>query len=250
MWVTQLKLTGAMLIPIFRVHEFFLVFFAVTLVLPRSSPFHIYQLPATLWKVIWFIPGESFGIYKLATEFYKRSRLPAAERQPIELSEIKTRNILLTERPLVSSNANMERVLRIEHLLLPIAADLHYTDLVNLSHTSRCIREAVFPHMDMIYRKRKLYNESCESIKHNCWNCNRQTCGVSMKSSSSLNKANQNTGLSNLRTSSRRRRIRPFVPMQATMHNVLLQKHLSFVLQVSFPMSVQQSVCSTTSNSL
>lgn len=75
------------------------------------------------------------------------------------------------------SAPNLQRILNIEHLLLPIAAGLHYDDLLNLSLTSKAIRESVFPDGDMIYRVQKLKAYTCnEDSRFKCLYCNKQVC--------------------------------------------------------------------------
>jgi hypothetical protein len=156
------------------------VFLGLTLSQPKDSPIHLYNLLKTCFRSFYLIPHEIASAVRIAYRVANHSRKPLPETKNVELDYLQVRNILVFERPIESSNANMECVLRIEHLLLPIAASLHYTDLVSLGRTSRAIREAVFPSQDMVYRKRKLREESCESElnKTKCWNCMRQICDV------------------------------------------------------------------------
>ena len=77
------------------------------------------------------------------------------------------------------SNPSLQRILNIEHLLLPIASGLDYVDLINLSLTSKSIRECVFPAGDLVYRTQKLKEYSCDlETKMNCLYCNKQVCEV------------------------------------------------------------------------
>ncbi|KAF2490284.1 hypothetical protein BU16DRAFT_530802 [Lophium mytilinum] len=75
------------------------------------------------------------------------------------------------------SNPKLESIFNIEHLLLPIASNLHYNDLINLSLTSKSVRESVFPAGDYEHRVRKLKAYSCSlDTKSCCEYCNKQVC--------------------------------------------------------------------------
>jgi hypothetical protein len=161
-------------------HEIVVVILGLTLVLPKDNPFHLYKLIRSFFRSFYVIPHEVASLWRLAARYRTQSKKPQPSTK-VELNHLEIKkNILFSERPIESSNPNMECVLRIEHLLLPIAASLHYSDLVSLGQTSRAVREAVFPCQDMIYRKGKLRAVSCQShpSKTKCWNCFRQICEV------------------------------------------------------------------------
>lgn len=78
--------------------------------------------------------------------------------------------------------SGLERVLSLEHVLLPVASYLHFSDIVKLSMASKCTREIVFPSMDFQTRSRKLRMVSCAArTKTSCYCCDAQTCWVSIK---------------------------------------------------------------------
>jgi hypothetical protein len=193
-----------------------------------DNPFHLYNLLKMFFSSFYIIPHEIASLLRLAHRFPIQSWKPLPESTNVELEYLQVKNILVTERPIESSNANMERVLRIEHLLLPIAASLHYTDLVNLGRTSRAVKEAVFPCQDMVYRKRKLREASCafDLSKTKCWNCMRQICEVCVANDCVCQCADNKTVLQGYKTTPRMRSIWPSRPVQTMLHEMLLYEHM------------------------
>ncbi|KAF2806448.1 uncharacterized protein BDZ99DRAFT_573960 [Mytilinidion resinicola] len=62
-------------------------------------------------------------------------------------------------------------------ILVLIARDLHYVDLINLSLTSKSMRDVVFPGTDHAARSDHFALYTCEpDSKTECWNCTMQTC--------------------------------------------------------------------------
>ncbi|KAF2203710.1 hypothetical protein GQ43DRAFT_478816 [Delitschia confertaspora ATCC 74209] len=75
------------------------------------------------------------------------------------------------------SNPRLQRILTIEHVLLNVVSSLHYDDIVNLSLTSKAVRESIFPARDMAYRAPKLKRDCCEkTTKDGCLYCNKRIC--------------------------------------------------------------------------
>ena len=65
-------------------------------------------------------------------------------------------------------------------VLVLIARDLHYVDLVNLSLASKSVRDVVFPHLDFAIRSEHFKIYSCDELtKTQCWVCMIQICNVS-----------------------------------------------------------------------
>jgi hypothetical protein len=103
-------------------------------------------------------------------------------RTPEDVTELtlreKARDAPMTfkEQP---AQSQLLRILSIEHILLPIARELHYTDVVNLSLTSKSVREVVFPTYDKKIRTEKLKQAACNGMfKQRCFCCNIMTCMV------------------------------------------------------------------------
>jgi hypothetical protein len=64
-------------------------------------------------------------------------------------------------------------------ILMLIAPQVHYVDLINLSLASKGIRRAVFPSSEVGARAERLRMSSCENgTKSQCWVCNIQICNV------------------------------------------------------------------------
>lgn len=79
----------------------------------------------------------------------------------------------------IISNPKLQRILNIEHVLLNIVENMCYEDVINLSLTSRAVREAVYPCCDLELRVPKLKQYSCESLtKKPCIYCNKNICSV------------------------------------------------------------------------
>jgi hypothetical protein len=140
-----------------------------------QSPFHLWRLVTLGATLVFWIPCEIIAVVRLGSNSYWRKKSPKILDET-KLDYIGVRNNFITQRPLGTSNLKLEQILRIEHLILPIAASLHYVDLVSIGRTSRSIRESVFPHLDLVYRKRKLTAASCQGRKTKCWNCSSQVC--------------------------------------------------------------------------
>lgn len=62
-------------------------------------------------------------------------------------------------------------------VLVLIARDLHYVDLVNLSLVSKSVRDVVFPRSDFATRSEHFKIYSCDELtKTQCWVCMIQVC--------------------------------------------------------------------------
>jgi hypothetical protein len=101
-------------------------------------------------------------------------------RMPIELPEAVTYTPR-TEQPV--TNTKLQQIFNIEHILLPVVESLCYEDVINLSLTSRAVRETVYPHMDLEYRVPKLKKRCCDpETKKKCKYCNKPVCKVRSQS--------------------------------------------------------------------
>ncbi|KAI0458627.1 hypothetical protein F5B21DRAFT_400078 [Xylaria acuta] len=78
----------------------------------------------------------------------------------------------------------LHSVLSQEAVLERIARHLHYADIVNLSLTSRGIREAVFPRQDnsAVDERHPRYYSCWGNKKYDCWACGIQICDDCSKS--------------------------------------------------------------------
>ena len=63
-------------------------------------------------------------------------------------------------------------------LLMLIARELHFVDVINLSVASRGLRDALFPKADVAARTRALRSYTCEGYKSDCSICGIQICHV------------------------------------------------------------------------
>lgn len=78
------------------------------------------------------------------------------------------------------SHPKLQQILTIEHVLLELVSNLHYEDVINLSLSSKAVREAVYPGRDLEHRVPKLKKYCCEKqSKKECLYCNKKICRVS-----------------------------------------------------------------------
>ena len=130
----------------------------------------IFGLP--YWLIAFVTPRARFTY-----RFIKKVVRSVRGLEEIEFEEIPKYNPNYAR--MTVSNPSLQRILNIEHVLLPIASGLDYVDLISLSLTSKSIRECVFPAGDLVYRTRKLKEYSCDlETKMNCLYCNKQVCEV------------------------------------------------------------------------
>jgi hypothetical protein len=75
---------------------------------------------------------------------------------------------------------NLADFLGIYDMLMLVAEDLHYADILNLSLTSKSVRESVLPAEDYDKRLKHFRRYTCESSSRTqCWVCTNQICTVS-----------------------------------------------------------------------
>lgn len=85
---------------------------------------------------------------------------------------------------LKSSNrkARLEDVLSYgdaNHIIVSIAKNLHYSDIVSLTLTSKSIRHAVYSRLSLDKHTALLNRLACEKgSKHECWCCGIEICDV------------------------------------------------------------------------
>jgi hypothetical protein len=141
-----------------------------------------FRLPSYLvFATVFSILAPPFWIY-----VHIAPRLRFAWRYLLKLNRrVRVRNIELetlitytpNETPIVVSNHKLQQVLTIEHVLLELVKNLHYEDVINLSKTSKAVREAVYPQHDLPYRIPKLKSMACTpSSKKPCLYCNKIIC--------------------------------------------------------------------------
>jgi hypothetical protein len=86
--------------------------------------------------------------------------------------------------------ANLADFLGIYDMLMIVVEDLHYADILNLSLTSKSVRESVLPAEDYERRVKHFRMYTCESTsKTQCWVCTNQICDVSPNSPFSFSRS-------------------------------------------------------------
>ncbi|KAF2263870.1 hypothetical protein CC78DRAFT_262477 [Lojkania enalia] len=135
-----------------------LSYFVISII---SPPFYFH---------IHIVPRIRFA-YHSARKFFRRIRGQAklVFEEPIEyVPQYESIHV---------QNPTLQEVLTIEHVLLDLVNYLHYEDIINLSLSSKAIREAVFPGHDLEYRVPKLKDSCCENdSKTICLYCNKKIC--------------------------------------------------------------------------
>lgn len=71
---------------------------------------------------------------------------------------------------------HLANFLEIYDMLILITRELHYTDMIMLARTSKCVREAVLPAYDYDRRLELFKLYSCYGHRHECWLCAKQVC--------------------------------------------------------------------------
>lgn len=65
-------------------------------------------------------------------------------------------------------------------MLIAVAEEMHYLDIMNLSRVSKSIREVVLPAHDFDRRVDVFRRYTCPGKeKTDCWVCDKQICAVS-----------------------------------------------------------------------
>ncbi|KAF1999891.1 hypothetical protein P154DRAFT_535133 [Amniculicola lignicola CBS 123094] len=73
--------------------------------------------------------------------------------------------------------SELSEFLGIYDILMLVTEDLHYADIINLSLTSKSVREAVLPAQDYDYRVGHFKRYTCNrESKQDCWVCTQQIC--------------------------------------------------------------------------
>jgi hypothetical protein len=144
---------------------------------PYRPPWCIITLILGPFKLIYLLIGPPIRFaYHYTTKILRRFLMISS--RPLDLGDQSPYRAQDFELVPVE-NARLQQTFNIEHVLLNVVQYLHYEDIVNLSLTSRAVREAVFPGMDMDYRVRKLKQQCCEKpTKTNCTYCNKKICEV------------------------------------------------------------------------
>jgi hypothetical protein len=75
------------------------------------------------------------------------------------------------------THTELAQFLGIYDMLVLVAKNLHYADLINLSTVSKSVRESVLPSNDVSRRLNMFRLYTCgPDNKTTCWNCTNQTC--------------------------------------------------------------------------
>ncbi|KAI0469604.1 hypothetical protein F4859DRAFT_487205 [Xylaria cf. heliscus] len=143
------------------------------------SPIHpiLNVLKGIAEVVFFFLPARARNAVFFANRYaerwfrYKGSRTKQSAQETLTLLPRRQRNRKGEEKGLHS-------VLSQEKVAERIMRQLHYADVVNLSLTSRGIREAVFPRQDMssVEEKHPRYYSCWGKKKYDCWACGIQVC--------------------------------------------------------------------------
>ena len=118
------------------------------------------------------------------SRYFAKSRQRVKSDKPIKLRTLDNmtwRHDKPTALAIFSLELQLERYGRplAYDLLMLIALNLHYTDIVNLSLASKDLRQAVFPSPILATRSEELRIQSCENgSKAQCWICTSQICSV------------------------------------------------------------------------
>ncbi|KAF2181723.1 hypothetical protein K469DRAFT_256094 [Zopfia rhizophila CBS 207.26] len=122
------------------------------------------------WIWNWLTPRVLFG-YRCVLKFGRRMR----GLEKLEFEE--PRPYMPRYGLMLISNPKLHEILTIEHVLLELVNNLHYEDVINLSLTSKSVREAVFPGRDLVHRVPKLRKYCCDKdSKKACLYCNKKIC--------------------------------------------------------------------------
>jgi hypothetical protein len=150
---------------------------------------------AILWIIqatIYYVP---LGIFRCCVPLKIRSKVRVARRSTIkgglhleQKAEIQMDAYRSTSEEAVrprrrcgggeGRNVPLSSFLRTYDLLILVARELHYVDVVNLACTSRSVREAVLPAHDFDRRTAVLSRYTCDNRKTRCWLCANQVCEV------------------------------------------------------------------------
>jgi hypothetical protein len=75
----------------------------------------------------------------------------------------------------------LSNFLGIYDILIIVSADLHYSDVLNLSRVSKSVHESVLPAHDLDRRIAMFQRYSCSAAtKTSCWICDKQMCDVTI----------------------------------------------------------------------
>ena len=104
--------------------------------------------------------------------FSSDQRHGAPEDHELKLSNSKTDDVEHKQYVLA-------RLLKTDKIVLGIAEQLHYSDIVSLGQVSKSIHDALIPDSKRSSRFEDLRVSSCESgAKFQCWACAMQICTV------------------------------------------------------------------------
>lgn len=148
--------------------------------MPKGHPLHLYTLLGVLLIGLFWIPREILSLLRYRKNYNERKTALQPSTNGIELDKhSKPKPLAPIGSKQLKEHMLLNQILAIEHLLLPIAENIHYVDLVNLSRTAKSVNELVFPPQDIVFRRAKLQGKSCsDTSKTTCWNCSRQVCHV------------------------------------------------------------------------
>jgi hypothetical protein len=147
------------------------------------------------WAILYLTPVYFFRCLPIkikaktryARRYTAKTGLRAVDATEVQLEKlvkkmpIKKREVGVRYKGGVPGNpANLADFLGIYDVLMLVVEDLHYADILNLSLTSKRVRESVLPAEDYDRRLKHFRMYTCESkSKTQCWVCVNQICNVS-----------------------------------------------------------------------
>jgi len=147
-------------------------------------PNHILHFFSVISAVIyhcisWCVPPPVKACFPFLFRYIPKRCRKMSTSPELELRQLRPRRRCLKTKN-DDGNVGLANLLCYDILML-VAHNCHYVDLLNLSLVSKQLRQAVFPlneHEDL--HDRRLMRYSCEGPeKSHCWTCGIQICHVS-----------------------------------------------------------------------
>lgn len=155
-----------------RTHEALITVLTIMFLMPTGHLFHFSILPGAIVRLATLVFRECFYALYFVNRCRHSRKARAKSKKEIEVQAIEKK--VVYTGPFTTK---LEEVLALEEVVLVIASQLHYYEIMRLGWTSKHIRELVFPHRDLKMRKAKLRRVAkCEDGDSRCWNCNIKTC--------------------------------------------------------------------------
>jgi hypothetical protein len=134
---------------------------------------------------LWYIPIIFFRLLPLcfksrsryARRFALKSGQALANKTEVKMRHIMNKDVMKSYMSGEGAPTELADFLSIYDILILIAEDLHYVDVLNLGLTSKSVREAVLPSSAASQRLNHFRMYTCEpQTKSQCWVCTNQVC--------------------------------------------------------------------------